>query len=175
AGNAAPDARRAEDVVVRFTSSPKELDRFGLRSYNSPRSSLRHRAIRGIFGRRLILSGDSGMGERTHTTTGNANSSKKKWALIITGPAVLILTAGVMLQITRPTSAFPEDGSRSSGSASQAGKSAAGDQGPRKAKPVAVVGKEFITYDELAAECVARNGKDILENLINRKIIQQAC
>jgi foldase protein PrsA len=114
------------------------------------------------------------MGERIHTTTGNANSSKKKWALIITGAALLILAAGVMLQVTRPTSAFPEDGSRSNANG-QAGKSTAGDQGPRKAKPVAVVEKEFITYDELAAECVARHGKDILENLINRKIIQQAC
>jgi foldase protein PrsA len=37
------------------------------------------------------------------------------------------------------------------------------------------VGREFISYDELASECVSRHGAEILDNLINRKIIQQAC
>jgi len=114
------------------------------------------------------------MGERTHISAGNSNSAtKKKWTLVITGSAVLLLAAGVMLQVTRPTSAFPEDGSQAAGSA--AGKANAADQGPRKMTKVAQVGKETISYDELAVECVTRHGKEILENLINRKIIQQAC
>ena len=116
------------------------------------------------------------MGERTHITTGKLNSAaKKKWTLVITGSAVLLLAAGVMLQVTRPTSAYPEDGSQAMGSAAQAGKSNAGDQGSKKTRNVAKVDKDFIGYDELAAECVTRHGKEILENLINRKIIQQAC
>ena len=32
-----------------------------------------------------------------------------------------------------------------------------------------------VTYDDLAKECVARYGAEILDNLINRRIIQQAC
>jgi foldase protein PrsA len=32
-----------------------------------------------------------------------------------------------------------------------------------------------ITYEDLAKECVSRNGTEILDNLINRRIIQQAC
>ncbi len=114
------------------------------------------------------------MGERTHITTGKSNlAAKKKWTLVITGSAVLLLAAGVMLQVTRPTSAFPEDGSQAGGSA--AGKANAGDAGQKRSKNVAKVDREFITYDELAAECISRHGKDILDNLINRKIIQQAC
>ena len=37
------------------------------------------------------------------------------------------------------------------------------------------MGKNVITYDELAAECVDRYHKDVLDDLINRKIILQAC
>jgi foldase protein PrsA len=116
------------------------------------------------------------MSEQTQATTGNTNSAtRRKWALLITGTAVLLLAAGVMLQVTRPTSAFPEDGNPGSARATPAARSAAGDQDPKRMRKVAVVDKEIISYDELAAECVARAGKEVLENLINRKIIQQAC
>src|SRR5579864_7893003 len=116
------------------------------------------------------------MSEQTQATTGNTNSAtKKKWALLVTGSAVLLLAAGIMLQVTRPTSAFPEDGARPSAGASQGGRSTSGDQDPKRMRKVAVVDKEIISYDEMAAECVNRIGKEVLENLINRKIIQQAC
>jgi hypothetical protein len=45
-------------------------------------------------------------------------------------------------------------------------------------KPVealARVGKEIISYDMVAEECVSRHGKEILDDLINRMVIQQAC
>ena len=115
------------------------------------------------------------MGERTHTTTGKSNSgAKKTWTIVIAGTAVLLLGAGVMLQVTRPTSAFPEDGSGNN-KPGQPGKASVGDQNQKRMRDVARVGREHITYDELAAECVTRNGKEVLDNLINRKIIQQAC
>jgi foldase protein PrsA len=114
------------------------------------------------------------MGERIHTATGRSKSgTKKTWTLVITGTAVLVLAAGVMLQVTRPTSAFPEDGA-AAGTA-KSGKAVAGDQGSKTKKTVAKVGKEYIAYEELAAECIRRVGKEVLDNLINRKIIQQAC
>src|SRR5260370_37869790 len=37
------------------------------------------------------------------------------------------------------------------------------------------VGKEVVTWQEFAVECFARHGKEILDDLINRKVIQQAC
>src|SRR5262249_38427382 len=99
-------------------------------------------------------------------------SKKTTWTLVIAGTAVLLLAAGVMLQIARPTSAYPEDGSAARG---QAGKPAAGDPEGRKTRWVAKVGKQLISEEELAGECMARMGKETLDELINRKIIQQAC
>jgi len=40
---------------------------------------------------------------------------------------------------------------------------------------VAKVGKEIVTEDMLARECIARHGREVLDDLINRLIIQQAC
>lgn len=37
------------------------------------------------------------------------------------------------------------------------------------------VNGEAISYDALAKECVAKHGKEVLENMINRSIIRQAC
>lgn len=122
------------------------------------------------------------MGERTHTTDKAKSGTKKTWGLVIAGTAVLLLAAGVMLQITRPTSAFPEDGTAAGGKSAPAGKAATSDHGQgqrqgqgQKTRYVARVGKEHISYEELADECINRHGKEILDNLINRKIIQQAC
>ena len=42
-------------------------------------------------------------------------------------------------------------------------------------KPVAIVNGVEITADDLAAECLARHGAGILETLVNRRIIEQAC
>lgn len=115
------------------------------------------------------------MGEWNHTSSAKSNSGMKKrktWTMVVAGSAILLLAAGVMLQVTRPQPAYPEDGSPA-GKSSQTAKTGAGEQTQKK--PVARVGKDQITYEELAAECVRRYGEEILDNLINRKIIQQAC
>jgi foldase protein PrsA len=108
-------------------------------------------------------------------TTSKSNSGKKTWTLLAAGTAVIVLTAGVLLQVTRPPSAFPEETSAAGGRSAQPGKASASEAAQMAATKVARVGKEYITWQELANECVARHGKDILDNLINRKIIQQAC
>lgn len=114
------------------------------------------------------------MSERIHSA-GGSGMGRGKWTMIIAGTAVVLLVAGVAIQVTRPTSAFPEDGAAN---APSAGRASMNDQSPGRAqgtKKVAKVGTQHISYDELAAECVSRYGKEILDNLINRKIIQQAC
>lgn len=42
-------------------------------------------------------------------------------------------------------------------------------------KPVSRVNGESISYEILAQECIERHGRDVLENVINRTLIQQAC
>ncbi len=107
--------------------------------------------------------------------TNKSNSGKKTWTLLAAGTAVIVLTAGVLLQVMRPPSAFPEETSAAGGRSAQLGKASTFEAAQMAATKVARVGKEYITWQELANECVARHGKDILDNLINRKIIQQAC
>lgn len=117
------------------------------------------------------------MSERNHATVGKGMSAMKKWSLVIGGTAAVLVSAGVAIQLTRPVSAFPQDGA----AATQPGRASTGEgKAPgRKEKQVARVANQsasaFITYDELAAECIQRHGEEVLENLINRKIIQQAC
>src|SRR5262245_46102668 len=86
-----------------------QLDPISHRVYNAPPCSPQARLISG-----QITVGVSSfreirvMGERNHTTTaGSKSGTKKTWTLVITGTAVLLLAAGVMLQVTRPPSAFP--------------------------------------------------------------------
>ena len=42
-------------------------------------------------------------------------------------------------------------------------------------KPVAIVNGVEITADQLATECLGRHGGTVLETLVNRRIIEQAC
>jgi foldase protein PrsA len=113
------------------------------------------------------------MSERTHTAVGAGATARGKWTIVIAGTAVVLLAAGVAIQVTRPSSAYPED--ISAGKGQSAGRAATGAEQPQKVKSLAKVGPQIIGYEEVASECVARHGKEILENLINRKIIQQAC
>jgi len=46
---------------------------------------------------------------------------------------------------------------------------------PAGAKPVAIVNGVEIMQEQLAAECLARHGKAVLEAIVNREIIEQAC
>jgi foldase protein PrsA len=91
----------------------------------------------------------------------------------MTGTAVLLLAGGIMLQITRPPAGFSDDGN--SASAATAGRASTSDQGAKRDKKIAKVGSIYISTDELAAECIRRIGKEVLDNLINREIIKQAC
>ena len=108
------------------------------------------------------------MQSKERATTGN----NKKWTVAIGGSAVILLAAAVFYQVAHPTAAYPEDG----GSAKANAAKPAAEAKPKPASQyVAAVGKEKITYDDLAKECVQRYGEGVLEDLINRRIILQAC
>lgn len=120
------------------------------------------------------------MGVGTHTTVAKPQTGRNgKWMLMIAGTAVAILVAGVMVQVMRPPPAFPA--AETASAANAAGQSSASDQQRSVQNVIARVRSsdpkrfEVVLWDELADECVARHGKEILENLINRKIIEQAC
>uniref|UniRef100_A0A7C4QTG4 peptidylprolyl isomerase n=1 Tax=Schlesneria paludicola TaxID=360056 RepID=A0A7C4QTG4_9PLAN len=78
------------------------------------------------------------------------------------GGTVVVLLAGLVLMQSfraQPGQAAPEPAAKAA----------------PKRPDVARVGKETISYDMVAKECFDRYGKEVLEDLINRMIIQQAC
>ncbi len=88
---------------------------------------------------------------------------KNKLVLGVGTAAVAIVVTGVAMQMV---------GSRES--------QAKPDMAPAgKARPsgvyVARVGSALVSKEELAEECIARYGQEVLENIVNRMVIQQAC
>ncbi|HUG18322.1 MAG TPA: peptidylprolyl isomerase [Planctomycetaceae bacterium] len=100
------------------------------------------------------------MSDTTQTVPPKTGSKSK---VFIFGTAVMILAAGIGYQIFTANSADAV--------VDQPG--AAGTAGAMK--NFARVNDVFITYEEVAEECIAREGVEVLDNLINRAIIRQAC
>lgn len=111
------------------------------------------------------------MGEPTlnpHATQSNTKSKRK--ILFFAAGTGLALVAGALLFQTFNA----KDGS--AGEDKKAGKvRISGAQPSIGSQPVAKVGNVVISENELARECVSLYGPDVLENVINRAIIQQAC
>ncbi len=112
------------------------------------------------------------MGAGTPLSTTNGTTKTKRWWMVVAGTAVILAAGGVASQFwkSQPGSAAEEPaGSARVNSGAPAAKK------PASERAVARVGKEVITEDVLARECMSRHGKEVLEELINRVIIQQAC
>jgi len=100
------------------------------------------------------------------TATVPARSSRV--GLLLGGTLIILLAGGVGMQVWR---------ARDGQAAEQPTKrSAVSPEGSDPTKPsYARVNGESITWDALARECVERHGREVLENMINRLIIQQEC
>ena len=90
-----------------------------------------------------------------------------KMTLVVGTLFVAVLTVGVLIQIFRA-----ESGIAAENRSTQDRPGTAKVSGPQQ---MARVGKQIITRDMLADECLERYGQEVLENMINRFIIQQAC
>ena len=87
--------------------------------------------------------------------------------MLVSGTLIIVLGAALGMQFWRA-----EDGK----AAEQAATSTAGRVSMNVLdKPVSRVNGASISYEELAKECIERHGRDVLENVINRTLIQQAC
>ena len=91
------------------------------------------------------------------TTSSAAARGRLKTALV--GTVGLALLAAVGFQFWRA------DDARSQTTTPQA----------ETRPPLARVNGESISYQSVADECIARHGAEVLENLVNRKLIEQAC
>jgi foldase protein PrsA len=89
---------------------------------------------------------------------------KNKGSLLIFGTIAALVVAGIGVQVLR---AKRGDAGEESGQA--------GTARVQQERPVARVAGKSIMYDEVARECMDRFGREVLENVINRTVIQQAC
>lgn len=107
------------------------------------------------------------MSAGTHDSAKNANNNpKQRMIWIFGGAAAAVVTAGLLMQYFRaPAGQAASD--------SPAGTARVG--GAKAPDVVARVGKESISYDAVAEECYKRHGKEVLDDLIHRLVIQQAC
>jgi len=93
-------------------------------------------------------------------------SKKRSIMPVVAGTTILLVVAGIWLQFFHANPAVsqtvpePNAGRANLGGTPQV---------------MARVNNQTINYDEVAKECVERHGSEILDNLVNRMIIQQAC
>jgi foldase protein PrsA len=108
------------------------------------------------------------MGAGMPLSTTSGTTTKKRWWMIVAGTAAILVAGGLATQFwkSQPGSAAEEAGSA---------KLNAAPKKPASERTAARVGKDIITEEMLAKECISRYGKEVLEELINRVIIQQAC
>lgn len=114
-------------------------------------------------------------------TGSNRSQSKILW--LAAGTGAVALGAAILFQCFRaePGTAAEGPGVRASSKDSTSGKVTLNDTGATAQKSniagrVSLGGKVLtISEDAVAAECVARLGKEVLENMINRATIQLAC
>lgn len=112
------------------------------------------------------------MAEGNRTTTPDKAGWKPKLVLVAAGTALIGLAAAVMVQVIQAeTAPAGEDAAASRSGAAQP----AGRQDPPVAKITNGKHAYLINESELARECIQRVGQDVLDNLINRSIIQLAC
>ncbi|MDX1967754.1 MAG: peptidylprolyl isomerase [Planctomycetaceae bacterium] len=105
------------------------------------------------------------MGEGNHLPAAKPPTAIYRIGYIFGGTAVVLIAALVLMQTLKaqPGQAAPE----TAGTAKLSNR-------PQK-QDLAKVGKDTIPYDMVADECVTRYGREVLDDLINRMIIQQAC
>ena len=98
-----------------------------------------------------------------------ANSSTKssRATMFVSGTVIAILAGGVGMQIARVKEGKAVEVVEPTGQRP--------DVAELLSKPVTRVNGESISYEILAQECIERHGEDVLENVINRTLIQQAC
>ena len=98
--------------------------------------------------------------------------SKRKLALVLAGTGVAAMAAGVLFQVLR---AEPAQSSVDGPPEQTAGTARVADPSQHTSRPLARVNGQLVSWDEVAVECMARYGSEVLENVINRTIIRQAC
>jgi foldase protein PrsA len=112
------------------------------------------------------------MGEGIHSTAPQAAPKKGNPRLLIGGSVAAIIVAGILFQFFRPMLSEATEKQPAAGKANipveTTDRSLARITLP-EVKPA------VISWEEVANECMLRHGEEMLDNIINRKIIELAC
>ena len=108
------------------------------------------------------------------SATVNSPRPRRSWGTILGGTAAVALGAGVLFQVLRPEPAASQTAEKPARAAT-APKGRAPLDSAASSGLMATINGETIAYEAVARECVDRHGKEILENMINRLLIQQEC
>ena len=104
------------------------------------------------------------MSAGTHPTANNAAKPRQRMFWIFGGAATAVIAGGILMQYFRA----PAGQAATNGTAGTARVS-------NPQRMMAKVGNEVITFEAVADECVARYGREVLDDLIHRTIITKAC
>lgn len=105
------------------------------------------------------------MSEGTHSPAPKKRFSFRLWGPIVAGTLVVVITTAMAIQFWHGEKAEAQTG--------QPGVAKVGGTNTQS-RPLARVNNQYITYDQVAQECFSRLGEEVLDNIINRTIIQQA-
>lgn len=95
------------------------------------------------------------------------NPRRSRSGILIGGTLLVLIAGGIGMQVWR---------AQNSKAAEQQTEEATGQaRMDAMSQAVGRVNGQAISYEMLARECVERHGREVLDNLINRTIIQQAC
>lgn len=94
-------------------------------------------------------------------------SRTRRGSILFGGTLLVIIAAGLGMQVWRAQNTRAAE--------QKAGPAVGQARMDAMNQAVGRVNGESITYEALAKECVERHGKEVLDNLINRMVIQQAC
>lgn len=102
-------------------------------------------------------------------------STSKSMFLVLGGTAAIAFIAGFMAQFVRPAAGQAQE----KPAAAAPGKATVTGTKAEAARYLARItnGKHvvMVSYDEVAHECMLRHGAEVLDNIVNRKIIETAC
>ncbi len=101
------------------------------------------------------------------------NRTRRPWGTILSGTAAVAIGAGVLFQVLRPEPAASQTEKPVRTAAASKGRATV--EATSSGESLARVNNQTIGYDIVAKECVDRYGKEVLENMINRLLIQQEC
>ena len=105
----------------------------------------------------------------------NTNRPGRRWGTIVGGTAAVALGAGVLFQVLRPEPAASQTAEKPTRTAAASPKGRATVDSAGQGEVLARVNNQTISFDSVAKESVDRHGKEILDNMINRLLIQQEC